>query len=340
MATSAFVTSQLWRFHLNFCLLNLYEKEFSSNALQVFWPWIDGPFRFSKHDRSQCKATPAFFSMRHFGHFSIKHFGHLSHCCMKFAATVFISLHLQTSWPKSPNFFGRFKNILVCDRKKENNSNHRCAAANRGWICCAWFLISALLSKLHLKALVFLYAFRGISRLPLQSVCYGFERVLRNFDCSLEFVFSLLLLQPFNFSPVSFACNFQDWGCVILHEIDFYLKICWWIPCLHPSWKVHTCAKTLCSSPNRSGVNCYVRVWNTQCLQLNGTIYQCSYSTRKKLCSFESTKQRTYSDHRLHVFPWVCFAAWDDSVEQVMVSDMLWYGIYSAVINVFYNSRK
>jgi len=30
------------------------------------------------------------------------------------------------------------------------------------------------------------------------------------FDCSLEFVFSLLLLQPFDFSPVSFACNFQD----------------------------------------------------------------------------------------------------------------------------------
>jgi len=67
-----------------------------------------------------------------------------------------------------------------------------------------------------------------------------YELVLRNFDCSLEFAFSLLLLQPFNFSPVSFACNFQDWGCVILREIDFLLKICWSIPCLHPSWKVHT----------------------------------------------------------------------------------------------------
>ena len=67
-----------------------------------------------------------------------------------------------------------------------------------------------------------------------------YELVLRNFDCSLEFVFSLLLLQPFNFSPVSFACNFQDWGCVILGEIDFLLKICWSIPCLHPSWKAHT----------------------------------------------------------------------------------------------------
>ena len=67
-----------------------------------------------------------------------------------------------------------------------------------------------------------------------------YELVSRNFDCSLEFVFSLLLLQPFKFSPVSFVCNFQDWGCVILREIDFLLKICWSIPCLHPSWKVHT----------------------------------------------------------------------------------------------------
>jgi len=25
----------------------------------------------------------------------------------------------------------------------------------------------------------------------------------------------------------------------ILREIDFLLKICWSIPCLHPSWKVH-----------------------------------------------------------------------------------------------------
>ena len=70
-----------------------------------------------------------------------------------------------------------------------------------------------------------------------------YELVLRNFNYSLEFVFSLLLLQPFNFSPISFACNFQDWECVILREIDFLLKICWSIPCLHPSWKVRTWLK-------------------------------------------------------------------------------------------------
>jgi len=50
-----------------------------------------------------------------------------------------------------------------------------------------------------------------------------YEIVLRNFDCSLEFVFCLLLFQPFNFSPVSFAC-FPDCGCVILREIDFLFK--------------------------------------------------------------------------------------------------------------------
>ena len=60
---------------------------------------------------------------------------------------------------------------------------------------------------------------------------------------------TMLLLQPFSFSPVSFACNFQDRGCVMLREIDFLLKICWSIPCLHPSWKVHTWIK-ICGSLN------------------------------------------------------------------------------------------
>jgi len=43
--------------------------------------------------------------------------------------------------------------------------------------------------------------------------------------------------------------QFQDWGCVILREIDFLLKIFWLIPCLHPSWKVHTWIK-ICASLN------------------------------------------------------------------------------------------
>jgi len=41
----------------------------------------------------------------------------------------------------------------------------------------------------------------------------------------------------------------KDWGCVILREIDFLLKICWSIPCLHPSWKVHIWIE-ICASLN------------------------------------------------------------------------------------------
>ena len=41
----------------------------------------------------------------------------------------------------------------------------------------------------------------------------------------------------------------KDWGCVILREIDFLLKICWSLPCLHPSWKVHTWIE-ICASLN------------------------------------------------------------------------------------------
>jgi len=75
------------------------------------------------------------------------------------------------------------------------------------------------------------------------SLCYEILIIV------LSLFFSLLLLQPFNFSPVSFACNFQDWGCLILREIDFLLKICWSILCLHPSWKVHTWIE-ICASLN------------------------------------------------------------------------------------------
>jgi len=73
-----------------------------------------------------------------------------------------------------------------------------------------------------------------------------YELVLRNFDCSLEFVFSLLLLQPFT---RKLCLQFSGLRCVILREIDFLLKICWSTPCLHPSWKVHTWIE-ICASLN------------------------------------------------------------------------------------------
>ena len=37
--------------------------------------------------------------------------------------------------------------------------------------------------------------------------------------------------------------------CFLLCEIDFLLKVCWSIPCLHPSWKVHTWIE-ICASLN------------------------------------------------------------------------------------------
>ena len=65
--------------------------------------------------------------------------------------------------------------------------------------------------------------FRGISRLPSAFV---FLRWFKLAHISIQVC-------------IRFYLN-KDWGCVLLREIDFLLKICWSIPCLHPSWKVHT----------------------------------------------------------------------------------------------------
>jgi len=62
----------------------------------------------------------------------------------------------------------------------------------------------------------------------------------------------------------------KDWGCVILREIDFLLKICWSIPCLHPSWKVHTWSKGLIRAaastiPDQSlHSHCAVALWYSE----------------------------------------------------------------------------
>jgi len=40
----------------------------------------------------------------------------------------------------------------------------------------------------------------------------------------------------------------KDWGCVILRDIDFLLKFCWSIPCLHPSWRVLTWIARPCAA--------------------------------------------------------------------------------------------
>jgi len=57
-------------------------------------------------------------------------------------------------------------------------------------------------------------------------------------------------LFKYNFISIEFYFYLnKDWGCVILREIDFLLKICRSIPCLHPSWKVHTWIE-ICASLN------------------------------------------------------------------------------------------
>ena len=90
-----------------------------------------------------------------------------------------------------------------------------------------------LMSHSFFVATSILDASQFVKMLWFMSLCYEILIVVLN----LFFLFCYFSL---NFSPVSFACNFQDWGCVILREIDFLLKICWSIPCLHRSWKVHT----------------------------------------------------------------------------------------------------
>ena len=95
----------------------------------------------------------------------------------------------------------------------------------------------------HLKALAFLYAFEEtVDCHLLSSFCDDsnlhislFKYVLSTMGVSKESISKFLI-------AIRFYLN-KDWGCVILREIDFLLKICWSIPCLHPSWKVHTCFK-------------------------------------------------------------------------------------------------
>ena len=96
----------------------------------------------------------------------------------------------------------------------------------------------------HLKALVFLHAFEeSVDCHLLSSFCDD-----SNLHISLlKFVLSTMGVSKESISKflIGNRCHvklriLQDWGCVILREIDFLLKIYWSIPCLHPSWKVHT----------------------------------------------------------------------------------------------------
>ena len=93
--------------------------------------------------------------------------------------------------------------------------------------------------------------FRGISRLPsafvflrwfkLAHISIQVQYVLSTMGVRKESISKFLIGNRFHvklriLSPYSNRVYLNN-----LREIDFLLKICWWIPCLHPSWKVHTC---------------------------------------------------------------------------------------------------
>jgi len=139
-----------------------------------------------------------FFSLRYFGHFC-ETFGHwhISIICL----TDVLKLALLTFYQRS---------VL------SHSDEHQC-----GFV--------ALLDEC--RQTVFQFQWKNYSEktyflvLEWLQLVFGFI----DFDFLLGFVRILcwlLLFQPFNFSPVSIACSFQDWVCVLLpfDEIDFLLK--------------------------------------------------------------------------------------------------------------------
>ena len=104
-----------------------------------------------------------------------------------------------------------------------------------------------------LKALVFLYAFEeSVDCHLLSSFCDD-----SNLHISLlKYVLSTMGISKFNFSPVSFACNFQEWGCVILREIDFLLKICWGRSAWHTAGGPDPVRESFTYPPGQSFLNC------------------------------------------------------------------------------------
>jgi len=111
-----------------------------------------------------------------------------------------------------------------------------------GWVIC-----NNKPNQTTLKSTSVSVCFRGISRVPSAFV---FLRWFKLAHISIQ-VCTLhdgckqgIDQQIFNRKSISRKISLnKDWGGVILREIDFLLKICWSISCLHPSWKVNTQTK-------------------------------------------------------------------------------------------------
>ena len=112
-----------------------------SSDLTTLTVYLPAAMRGSiQHSQSISQAQPVFYALRHFSHFFC--WDVLVICrtvVSKFAVTVSVSLYFQTFWPKSLNFFGRFKKNLVCDRKitEKNRAQHTCVKVQREANVCA-----------------------------------------------------------------------------------------------------------------------------------------------------------------------------------------------------------
>ena len=67
-----------------------------------------------------------------------------------------------------------------------------------------------------------------------------YELVLQNFDCSLEFVFFSAVTSAFQLFTRKLCLQFSGLRMRNITWNRFPIKICWSIPCIHPSWKVYT----------------------------------------------------------------------------------------------------
>ena len=64
---------------------------------------------------------------------SLKHFGHLSQSCIRTRHKCFLVYIFEHSYRNDIIFFGRFKNVSVCDRKK-----NRCTVVSEFTITHVW----------------------------------------------------------------------------------------------------------------------------------------------------------------------------------------------------------
>ena len=126
------------------------------------------------------------------------------------------------------NFFGRGSGIKsISVRRSPLTCN---------FILRTWHLLKNRPWKSRISSVV-LPRFLGLTPRDLNRICMSLFSVFP--VVSMRFLVCCRLTGGLT---VTSDCMWitKGWGCVILREIDFLLKICWSIPCWHQSWKVHT----------------------------------------------------------------------------------------------------